>query len=275
MAAGHGYGLRPRHYAEFLERGVRAEWVEAITENFMGRGGRPAAVLERVRKDARLLLHGVSLSVGGADSLDTAYVDGLSDLSRRVEASWISGHICFGSVGARHAHDLWPLPYTEESLQHVVDRVRQIQDRLGQQIVLENVSSYVAYRSSTLPEWEFVAELAELADCHILLDVNNVQVSARNHGFSAREYIAALPIDRVKQLHLAGHTECGTHAIDDHASAVSDAVWELYRYAVRRFGAVPTIVEWDDNVPELARLEAEVETARAIEREVLDETRAA
>jgi uncharacterized protein (UPF0276 family) len=271
---GHGYGLRVPHYAELLERGSDAEWAEAVTENFVGRGGRARAVLERVRKDSRLVLHGVSLSIGAMDPLDNGYVRALAELSHDIDAAWISDHLCFGSVAGHYAHDLWPLPYTEEALIHVVARVREVQELLGQRILLENISTYVAYGSSTLDEWEFLAAVAALADCFILLDVNNVCVSAKNHGFDPRAYIDALPVDRVRQLHLAGHTDYGTHAIDDHGSAVSDSVWELYRHTLRRLGPVPTIVEWDENVPALERLAAESRRARAIEAEVLSEARA-
>lgn len=271
MARGHGYGLRAGHYAELLERGARAEYVEAISENFMERGGRPAAVLERVRRDAQVVLHGVSLSIGGMDPIARAYVEGLARLARSIEAAWVSDHLCFGTFGGHYAHDLWPLPYTQEALEHVVTRVERVQALLGRQLLLENVSSYVEYRASAMPEWEFLAAVAERADCLILLDVNNVYVSARNHGFDAREYIDALPASRVAQLHLAGHSDHGSHAIDDHGSRVCGAVWELYRHTLRRLGPVPTIVEWDENLPSLEELEQEAAIARQIEVELYGE----
>jgi uncharacterized protein len=268
----HGYGLRVPHYAELVEYGARASCVEAITENFLNRGGRARAVLDRVRRDSEIVLHGVSLSIGSTDPLDLGYLGAIRDLARSIEATWISDHLCFGSVEGHRAHDLWPLPFTEEALAHVVDRTRRAQDILGTRLLLENVSSYVEYRCSTMPEWEFLRELAERADALLLLDVNNVHVNAKNHGFSPETYLDALPPERVKQIHLAGHTDYGTHAIDDHGSAVPWPVWELYRHALRRFGPLVTIVEWDENVPEFGVLRAESERARRIEQEVLDES---
>jgi uncharacterized protein (UPF0276 family) len=271
MTRGHGYGLRAAHYAELLERGTRAEYLEAISENFLDRGGRPAAVLERVRRDAQIVLHGVSLSVGGTDAIAREYVRGLATLARSIEAAWVSDHLCFGTFGGHYAHDLWPLPYTEEALEHVVARVGEVQELLGRRLLLENVSSYVEYRASVMQEWEFLAAVAERADCLILLDINNVYVSARNHGFDPRAYIDALPARRIAQLHLAGHSDHGSHAIDDHGSRVCDTVWDLYRHALRRFGPVATIVEWDENLPPLAELENEAAIARRIEAELYGE----
>jgi uncharacterized protein len=266
-AGGSGIGLRVRHYREFLERGYDLPWAEAVTENFLGRGGRPRAVLERVRRDAPLILHGVSLSIGGTDPLRRDYLGALRALAGEIEAAWVSDHLCFGGFGGHYAHDLWPLPYTEEALANVSARVSQVQDALGRRILLENVSSYVAYRSSTLSEWEFLAAVAERADCLILLDLNNVYVSAKNHGFSCDEYLGGLPPGRVAQFHLAGHRDCGEFLLDDHGSAVPDCVWDLYRRALARFGPVPAIVEWDDAVPVLQRLRFEALIAEGIERE--------
>ena len=265
---GHGFGLRVPHYAEILARGVRAELAEALTENFLGRGGRARAVLERLRRDIPITLHGVSLSIGSTDPLSERYLSSLVELCERCEPALVSDHLCFGTVGGRRAYDLWPLPYTEEALAHVVQRVAVVQERLGRQICLENVSSYVEYRASALREWEFLSAVAEQADCLILLDVNNVFVSAHNHGFSADDYLAALPRSRVAQLHLAGHRDCGAYLLDDHGSPVSEAVWELYRQVLRRFGPLPTILEWDENVPSLTELEAECDRARAVEQEL-------
>ena len=181
---GHGIGLRPKHYPSVLD-GQRADWFEVISENFMIPGGRPLAVLERVRADTPVVLHGVSLSIGSTDALNLEYLDDLARLVARIEPAWVSDHLCWGSHGRRYAHDLLPLPYTEEAIDHVVGRVREVQDRLGRRILLENVSSYVAFRHSTMPEWAFISAIAEQADCGILLDVNNVFVSAVNHGFRA------------------------------------------------------------------------------------------
>lgn len=266
LASGHGFGLRVEHYGEILRRGVRAELCEALTENFLGRGGRPLAVLERVRADVPLTLHGVSLSIGGVDELSSDYLRQLSELCRRFEPMLVSDHLCFGSVDGHRAYDLWPLPFTEEGLEHVARRVRQVQDALGRRICLENVSSYVEFQASELTEWEFLAEVGKRADCWLLLDVNNVVVSAANHGFSAQAYVDSLPVERVAQLHLAGHRDCGTHLLDDHGSAVPDSVWALYAHVRRRFGALPTLLEWDENLPTLERLEQECERAKEVER---------
>lgn len=258
----HGYGLRVPHYGELLVRGTRCRFVEAITENFAGRGGRAHAVLERVRRDAEVALHGVSLSLGGVDPLNERYLDQLDALQRAVQPIFVSDHLCFGTVHGWSGHDLWPLPYTEEALAHVVERIKRVQDRLRRRILVENVSSYLEHTGSTLTEHAFLCEVAQRADCSILLDVNNVIVSAKNHGVDPDAYIAALPVERVAQLHLAGHTDYGTHAIDDHGSAVPPEVWALHRTVVERFGDVPAIVEWDQNLPALEVLEAEASRAR-------------
>ena len=266
---GHGIGLRPKHYPDVLAGTARPDWFEVISENFMIRGGRPLAVLERARAAAPVVLHGVSLSLGSVEPPRASYLDALAALVERVEPAWVSDHLCWGTFGGHYAHDLLPLPYTEEALAVVVDHVRRVQERLGRRILVENVSSYVAFRHSTMPEWEFLAAVAERADCGILLDVNNVWVSARNHGFSPAAYIDALPAARIGQFHLAGHQDHGTHLLDTHDHPVPDPVWDLYRHAVARFGPVSSLVEWDDQVPPLERLLAEAERAREVEAEVL------
>ena len=262
---GHGVGLRPKHYGQFLESRPRVDWVEAISENFMGIGGRPLAVLEKVRRDIPVAVHGVSLSIGSSDPLNGAYLAQLSELVRRVEPAVVSDHLCWGSHGGRYVHDLLPLPFTEEALEHVAARVRQVQDRLGRQILLENVSSYLTYAESTLSEWDFLAEVAQRADCGILLDINNIFVSSKNHGFDPFDYLFAIPVDRVGQYHLAGHSDHGDYLLDTHDSAVCNEVWSLYREAVRRFGLVSTLIEWDEKIPELEVLVAESRKARAVE----------
>src|SRR4029077_821241 len=240
-------------------------------ENFMIDGGRPLAVLERARASCPVVLHGVSLSLGSTARLTASSRRALRALVDRVAPAWVSDHLCWGSVGGRYAHDLLPLPYTQEALEHVVRRVETVQDRLGRQILIENVSSYLAFAHSAMPEWEFLAAVAEGADCGILLDVNNVYVSAVNHGFGAERYVRALPIDRIGQIHLAGHSQQGTHLLDTHDGHVAPAVWDLYRLAVRRCGQVATLIEWDARVPEWAVVCAETGRARGVEAETLEQ----
>ena len=271
---GHGIGLRPPHYAEVVNDRPAVDWFELITENFMVAGGNPRRVLREVRAHYPVVLHGVSLSLGSVDPLDATYLDRLAALAAETEPAWISDHLCWSSYGGHTGHDLWPLPFTEESLEHVARRVRAVQDRLGRRILVENVSSYLEYAHSTISEWEFLGELARRADCGLLLDVNNVFVSAHNHGFDPEAFLGGVPVDRVKQIHLAGHSDHGTHLLDSHDHPVCDGVWALYRSAVERFGAVSTLIERDDDIPPLSEVIAESRQAAAIEAEVLGRTRA-
>lgn len=264
---GHGVGLRNEHFTRLLEGAVDVDWLECISENFMSTGGRPRAVLEKVRRDVPVVLHGVSLAIGSTHTLNRAYLRELRALGDAIEPAWISDHLCWGGFGGHYAHDLLPLPYTEEALHHVVARVGEVQELLGRRILLENVSSYVAYHASAMSEAEFVAEVARRADCGILLDLNNVVVSARNHGYDAHAFIDAMPDGRVGQLHLAGHADHGTHLFDNHGAAVPDVVWELYRYTLRKLGPVATLVEWDEAVPTWETLAAEAKRAAAVEAE--------
>jgi uncharacterized protein (UPF0276 family) len=266
---GHGIGLRTRHYPHVLDGSLRPDWFEVIAENFLIRGGRPLAVLEAARALAPVVLHGVSMSLGGVDPLRADHLRGLRDLADRIDAAWVSDHLCWGTSGGSYAHDLLPLPFTDEAVRHTAGRIARVQDALGRRILIENVSSYVAFAHATMPEWDFVAAIAGEADCAILLDVNNVYVSARNHGFDAHAYLAGMPAERVAQIHLAGHSDLGTHLLDTHDGPVAPAVWQLYRSAVQRFGDVATLIEWDDHVPEAPVLLAEAEHARAIQMEVL------
>jgi uncharacterized protein len=267
---GHGVGLRPPHYPRILDATARADWFEVISENFMIGGGRPLRVLEQARALSPIVLHGVSMNLGGTDPLNESHLDALDTLIRRFDPAWVSEHLCWGAFGRHYAHDLLPLPFTEEALSQVVDHVLHVQDRLGRRILVENVSSYVTFSHSAMPEWTFLGAVAEAADCGILLDVNNVYVSAVNHGFSPYDYLAGLPLDRIGQIHLAGHTDAGTHLIDTHDHPVPPPVWEIYREAVRRFGPISTLVEWDDRIPSFEELVAEADRARALEAEVLD-----
>jgi uncharacterized protein (UPF0276 family) len=265
---GVGVGLRPKHYLRILETPDPArlgiDFFEAISENYMVPGGRPPRVLEEVRTRFPVVLHGVSLNVGSADPLDQGYLAELTALARRYEPAWVSDHLCWTGVRGRNLHDLLPLPYTEEVLAYVAERVMRVQDRLGRRLALENVSSYLAYQADAMPEWEFLLRIAERADCGILLDVNNVFVSAHNHGFDPERYLAVIPPERVFQIHLAGHSEAGPLLIDTHDHPVRDEVWALFESALRRLGPVSTLIEWDDRMPELEILVAEAARAREI-----------
>jgi uncharacterized protein (UPF0276 family) len=265
---GHGLGLRPPHYVQASAGAAAVDWFEVISENFMVEGGNPRRVLRAVRERYPVVLHGVSLSLGSVDPLDEGYLDRLATLAAEVEPAWISDHLCWSSFGGHTGHDLWPLPFTEEALDHVSARVRRVQERLGRRILVENVSSYLEFASSRLTEWEFLSELCRRADCGLLLDVNNVYVSARNHGFSAGEFLHGLPVDRVGQFHLAGHRDEGTHLLDTHDHPICDPVWALYRQALQRFGPLATLIERDDDIPPLDELVAESRRAAAISAEV-------
>lgn len=259
-----GLGLRPEHYEEIADSPGKVSWFEALSENYMVAGGSPLRWLDRIRRDYPMALHGVSLSIGSIDPLDRRYLDELKTLVERVEPMWVSDHLCFTGLRGQNMHDLLPLPYTEEALNHVAERVGQVQDHLGRRLVLENVSSYVTYAASELSEWEFIAELAKRADCEILLDVNNVYVSAFNHEFDAMAFLRAMPRERVRQFHLAGHTHKGSHIIDTHDEPIVPDVWALYAEAVRLFPGVPTMIERDANMPPYAELLTELDEARRI-----------
>ena len=270
---GCGIGLRREHYGYVLENWPALDWFEIISENFMVPGGRPLYVLDRMRERYRVVMHGVSLSIGSTDPLNVDYLHELKKLAERVRPEWVSDHLCWTGVGGKNAHDLLPLPYTEETIEHVASRVRAVQDFLDRPIVLENVSSYLTYRESDLTEWDCLVEIARRAGCFILLDVNNVYVSSFNHRFDPLEYLRAIPVDRVVQFHLAGHTDKGTHLLDTHDHPIIDPVWRLYAEAVRRFGPLSTLIERDDRIPEFSEVAAEAEEARRIQSEIHAETR--
>jgi len=261
---GFGLGLRVDHYEAILAGNPPVDWFEVLTENYLVPGGKPLHYLMRMRERFPLVMHGVSLSIGSTAPLDRQYLRQLKALAERVQPAWISDHLCWTGVAGRNTHDLLPLPYTEEALDNVVERVRTVQDFLGRRILLENVSSYVAFRDSRLSEWQFLAEIAQRADCLILLDVNNIYVSAVNHEFDPLEYLHAVPAARVQQIHLAGHENHGDYLVDTHDTEVPDPVWRLYAAAVRRFGRVSTMIERDDHIPPLAELCAELDAARTL-----------
>lgn len=275
---GIGVGLRPPHYGDIEEGFDRAgrcreiineiDWFEAISENYLEPGGNPRRMLRRVREHRPVVLHGVAMSLGSVDPLNQDYLTRLRALADEMEPELVSDHLCWGGVGGTYAHDLLPLPYTEEALAHVVARVGRVQEKLGRRILVENVSSYVAFTQSALTEWEFLAELARRADCGLLLDVNNVFVSAHNHRFEARAFIEAMPRGRVGQIHLAGHSKNGKLLLDTHDHAVRKEVWALYQLAIQTLGSVSTLIEWDDRIPSLLRLTKEVGTARKLAAQV-------
>lgn len=268
---GFGLGLRSQHYQYILEHQPAIDWFEVLTEDYLIPGGRPLYYLDQIRQHYPMVMHGVSMSIGSTDPLNYDYLEKVKKLATRLEPAWISDHLCWTGVDGINLHDLLPLPYTEEALQHIVERVKQVQDFLGRQILLENVSSYVTYTTSQLTEWDFLAEIAKQADCLILLDINNIYVSAFNHNFDADDYLNGIPVDRVRQFHLAGHENCGQHIIDTHNQPVIDSVWDLYAKAVKRFGKVSTMIERDDNIPAFPELMAELAQAKAIAEKIQGE----
>jgi uncharacterized protein (UPF0276 family) len=267
-----GVGLRDPHYREFLETRPAAGWLEVHPENYFAAGGKPLHFLEQLRAHYPLSLHGVGLSIGSTDPLNRHHLDKLKELIQRFEPALVSEHVSWGSVGGRYHNDLLPLPYTEEALEHMVTRVGQVQDYLDRQLLVENISSYLEYQIATIPEWEFITELAGRTGCGLLLDVNNLYVNACNHGFDPEVFLAAMPVERIQEIHLAGFTvnafsDGGQILIDTHSRPVCEEVWALYRKAVQRLGPVPTLIEWDNELPLLPVLLAEANRADTILQE--------
>ena len=262
--AGVGVGLRARHYREFVEHRPRVGWLEVHSENYFGDGGWDLHVLEQLAADYPISLHGVGLSLGSADQLAHEHLAKLARLVERVQPALVSEHLCWGAIGGRHWNDLLPLPYTREALDLVVGRVDRVQSVLGRRILIENVSAYLRFRTDELSEGEFLAQLAQYSGCGLLLDVNNFYVNGVNHGFDPRVEIARLPPAAIGEIHLAGHLATEHGLIDDHGSPVIDAVWDLYSHALARFGGIPTLIEWDTNIPPLPLLLAEADKASAL-----------
>lgn len=261
---GYGVGLRAPHFGHILEHQPQVDWFEIISENFMDSQGRPRHVLRQVAERYPIVMHGVSLSIGSADPLNWDYLAKLKRLATETKAAWISDHLCWTGLGGHNSHDLLPLPLNEETLDYVADRVRIVQDFLERPLVLENPSTYLTFRDSTLDEWEFLTRLTAATDCGLLLDVNNIYVSCRNHDWDPWEYLHGVPHDRIVQFHLAGHTDHGTHCIDSHDGSVVDSVWELYREAKRLAGSASTLIEWDDKIPSFAEVHAEALKAKQL-----------
>ncbi|REL30761.1 DUF692 domain-containing protein [Thalassotalea euphylliae] len=261
---GFGLGLRTNHYNDVIEQKPDVDWFEIISENYMVAGGKPRYYLDQIRENYPIVMHGVSMSIGSTDPLNIEYLTKLKTLIADVQPEWFSDHLCFTSVGGVNSHDLLPLPYTEESLTHVVERIKQVQDFMGRQMLMENVSSYLTYKTDEMNEWQFYREVCEQADCRMLLDINNIYVSARNHDFDAMEYLRSLNPERVQQFHLAGHSDFGDYVVDTHDHDVPDPVWQLYKEALKLFGPVSTMIERDANIPSFADLTAELNIARNI-----------
>lgn len=265
---GFGLGLRTEHYDDILASEPNVDWFEILSENYLVPGGKPLYYLDQFKERYPLVMHGVSMSIGAVAPLDFDYLTQLKQLADRVNPKWISDHLCWTGVHGKNLHDLLPLPYTEETINHVVSRIKQVQDFLGRQILIENVSSYASYQDSEMTEWAFISEIANRADCLLLFDVNNIYVSSVNHQFDAHAFVDGVPAHRVQQIHLAGHEDHGDYIIDTHDAPVIDAVWNLYDYAIKRFGPVSTMIERDDKMPPLAELVTELERARQIARTV-------
>ncbi|MFI8743843.1 DUF692 domain-containing protein [Pseudomonas sp. NPDC077186] len=266
---GFGLGLRSTYYQAILEQQPAIDWFEIVSENYLVAGGKALYFLDAIGEQYPLVMHGVSLSIGGPHELDRDYLRQLKHLAARVQPAWISDHLCWSRGNAHQLHDLLPLPYTEESLQHVAARVRQVQDVIERPLVLENVSSYLRCADDQFSEWQFLSALCELSGCELLLDVNNVYVSARNHGFDAWAFIGSLPKQRIRQLHLAGHSDYGSYLIDTHDQPVSAPVWQLYKRTLQHLGPVSTLLERDDHYPALDVLLDELNTARRFAAQAL------
>jgi uncharacterized protein len=270
---GFGLGLRTEHYATFeSEAPRRVDWLEIISENYMVPGGAPLWHLDRIRRDYPMVMHGVSLNIGGSGPLNLDYLRDLQTLVQRVQPAWVSDHLCWTGTNGINMHDLLPVPYTPETLRHVAERIARVQDFLGRKLVIENPSTYVAFTADCMPEWEFMGELLQRADCELLLDVNNVYVSSVNHGFNPQHYIDAIPAYRVRQIHLAGHETHDGYLIDTHDHPVCDAVWALYAYTLQHCGSVPTMIERDDHIPPLGELLDELDHARQVHADALQRT---
>ena len=261
---GFGLGLRANHYEEVLQTKPKVDWFEIITENYLVPGGKPLYYLDKIREHYPMVMHGVSLSIGSTDPLDKNYLKSVKKLANRVQPQWISDHLCWTGVNNNNNHDLLPLPYTEDAIGHISNRIIEVQDFLGQQILIENVSSYLTYKDSIMTEWDFINEILSRSGCLLLLDVNNVYVSSVNHQFNPLDYINALPSDKICQIHLAGHLNKGNYIIDTHDHEIIDAVWRLYEKTIKAHGMISTMIERDDNIPPLSELLEELTKAKKI-----------
>lgn len=269
---GFGLGLRTPHYLDILETKPPIDWFEVLTENYLVPGGKPLYYLDQIKEHYPLVMHGVSMSIGSTQELDWNYLKQVKALAKRIDAKWISDHVCWTGIHHTNLHDLLPLPYTEECIKHLVSRIKQVQDFLEQPMLIENVSSYLTYEHSAMTEWDFLREITEQADCYLLLDVNNIYVSSFNHHFDPLDYLNGIPLNRPKQIHLAGHTNNGDHIVDTHDAEVIDPVWRLYESALQRFGRISTMIERDDHIPPLNDLITELDHAKQIASRVFSAT---
>ena len=261
---GFGLGLRAPHFEQIIADKPAVDWFEIISENYFVAGGKPWHYLNKIRADYPIVMHGVSMSIGSIDPINKDYLNQLKNTIARVEPQWVSDHLCFTQVGGINSHDLLPMPYTSEALDHLANKISQVQDYLGREMIFENVSSYLTYNDSQMSEWEFLAQLHKQTGCKFLMDVNNVYVSARNHDFNAMDYLSAIPSTAIAQIHLAGHQDFGTHIIDTHDGDVPDAVWDLYAQYAKTLNPVSTMIERDDNIGSLDDLITELEHAKAL-----------
>ena len=261
---GFGLGLRTPHYQTVVEQKPDVDWFEIISDNYIDCGGKPLYFLDKIRADYPIVMHGVAMSIGSTEPLNQKYLQSIKTLAERVQPAWISDHLCWTGVHGRNTHDLMPLPYTQETINHVANRIQQAQEILGRRLLIENVSSYCSYTDSCMTEWEFISEICKQSGCLLLMDINNIYVSSFNHHFDPKDYIDGIPLDHVQQIHLAGHQNHGDYIIDTHDAAVIDKVWDLYRYTLLQTGPVSTMIERDGNIPDLATLLDELAIARML-----------
>ena len=266
---GCGIGLRSQHFAYIAEHQPNVPWFEILSDNYLIEGTVQREFVQQIRPDYPITFHGVGLSIGSVEPLNKDYLKRLVKLKNELEPAWISDHLCWTSAHGYNTHDLIPLPYTPDVVNHIVERILQVQDTLGERLVIENVSSYMQFKDSNMTEWEFINQVVEKSDCHLLLDVNNIYVSAINHHFSAEDYLLALPANRVKEIHLAGYEDKQTHLLDTHSRPVTEPVWDLFAKAVKHVGDVPVLIEWDNDIPEFSRLLQEADTAKQIQQQNL------
>ncbi len=264
---GAGLGLRSCHYQQVLNNKPDVPWFELLSDNYMAAGGLPLLRAEQVREEYPITLHGVGMSLGSADPLNKTYLKRLKALADRLEPMYISDHLAWVSISGKYTHDLLPIPYTEATVKHISDRINQAQDMLGRKLLVENPSSYLTFKETEMTEWEFIKCVVDATDCDLLLDVNNIYVSARNHGFDPYQYIDAIPVERVKEIHLAGYEKMENYLFDTHGYQVHPPVWELYRATIQKMGAVPTLIEWDTDIPTFATLREEAAKSEQVLRE--------